>query len=173
MFLELFATFAIGLAIAGIAMLLNRLIGNNLPRWITPASAGAAMILFVIYSEYSWFARTSASLPTGIEIAHSVKDKAIYRPWTYLWPYTNRFIAVDHHSLKKNKNFPDQRIIDLLVYGRYAPATRIRAVFDCDQGRRADLVEGVTFKEDGSLTSATWHQTGLSDPVTKTACKAV
>lgn len=171
MFLELIATFAIGFAVAGVILLVNRLSGSRLPGWFLPVGAGIGMLCFIIFNEYTWFQRTSAALPTGIEVAYTVEEKAAYRPWTYLWPYVDRFIAVDGISLKRNEKFPDQRIVDLLIYGRWAPVNRVRAVFDCTAGRRADLTEGVEFAEDGSLKNAYWHKTGLKDPVTQAACK--
>ncbi|MEM8796452.1 MAG: hypothetical protein AAGE61_12865 [Pseudomonadota bacterium] len=169
--LELVATFAIGFAAAGVAMLINWLLGKRLPRWIVPVSAGGAMIAFAIFSEYAWFGRTKAALPEGIVVAHSVEEQVFYRPWTYVIPYVDRFIAVDRVSLRQNENFPDHKILDLLVYGRWAPVNRIRSIFDCANGRRADLTDGVSFTEEGELQGATWYNTGLDDPVTKTACE--
>lgn len=171
MFLELIATFAIGFAGAGVALFANVLSGKRLPRWIVPVMAGGAMISFTIFNEYSWFHRTANALPNSIKIAKTVEQKMAYRPWTYAVPYIDRFIAIDKLSLKQNEKFPNQRILDLLVYGRWAPTSRIRAIFDCKTGRRADLTEGVKFKEDGSLEGAIWYDTGLNHPVTKIACE--
>jgi len=171
MLFELIATFAIGFAGAGVALALTHLFGKNLPRWIVPVSAGLAMICFTIFIEYSWFQRTRASLPTGVEVAHSVADTAVYRPWTYVWPYVDRFIAVDKASLRRNEAFPNQRILDLLVYGRWTTVKRVRAAFDCESGKRADLTDGIKFTQNGGIEGAVWHETGLEDPVTKTACK--
>lgn len=171
MFLELIATFAIGFAGAGLMLFTNMLTGKRLPRWMTPVMAGAAMIGFTIFNEYSWFHRTANALPQGVQIAKTVEQKMLYRPWTYVVPYIDRFIAIDILSLKQNKKFPNQRILDLLVYGRWAPTSRIRAIFDCKNGKRADLTDGVRFEDDGSLSGTTWYETGLKHPVTKIACE--
>jgi len=171
MFIELIATFAIGFAGAGIALIANHLTGKRLPRWIIPVMAGGAMISFTIFNEYSWYTRTANALPEGIHVAKKVEQSVFYRPWTYLVPYVDRFIAVDKLSVRKNDKFPNQRILDLLIYGRWAPANRIKAIFDCENGKRADLTDGVSFKEDGSLEGATWYETGKDNPVTKTACQ--
>ncbi len=171
MFLELIATFAIGFAGAGLALFANVLSGKRLPRWIIPVMAGGAMISFTIFNEYTWFHRTANALPEGIVIAKKVEQKMLYRPWTYAAPYIDRFIAIDRLSLKQNEKFPNQRILDLLIYGRWAPTSRIRAIFDCTTGKRADFTEGVKFGDDGSLIGAIWYDTGLNHPVTKAACK--
>lgn len=171
MFLELIATFAIGFATAGITHLVNRLTGRRLPRWLIPVSAGIAMIAFTIFNEYSWFQRTSNALPQGLIVVKSAEHKVAYRPWTYVKPYVDRFIALDMLSMRRNEKLPDMRIIDMLIYGRWTPAQRIRAAFNCKSGQRADLLDGVTFNDDGSLEGATWHNTGLDDPMTKAACK--
>ena len=44
-----------GLGAAGIAMLLRKLTGNRLPKWIIPALGGLGMLSYQIYYEYSWF----------------------------------------------------------------------------------------------------------------------
>lgn len=171
MIFELIGTIAAGFAAAGVAMAINHLFGKKLPRWIVPASAGLAMLCFTIFNEYSWFPRTSASLPQGLEVAHTVSDSAFYRPWTYIWPYVDRFIAVDRASMRQNAAVPDQRMLDLIVYGRWTSVKRVKAVFDCKVGKRADISDTVEFTEDGSLAGASWHDTGLDHPVTQVACR--
>lgn len=171
MFLELIATFAIGFAGAGIALLINFILGKRLPRWIIPVMAGGAMISFTIFNEYTWYQRTVNALPKGIQVAQKVEQQMAYRPWTYLWPYIDRFIALDKQSIRTNEKFPNQRIMDMIIYGRWARTNRIRSIFDCENGKRADLTDGVRFKEDGSLEGATWYKTGFNNPVTKTACE--
>ena len=55
MFLELLAVIIAGFAGAGVMMLVAKLAGNRLPRWLVPVAAGAAMLGTTISSEYSWF----------------------------------------------------------------------------------------------------------------------
>lgn len=171
MFLELIATFAIGFAAAGVSHLINRLSGRRLPRWLIPVSAGLAMIGFTIFNEYTWFQRTKAALPEGVSVAKTVETSAFYRPWTYAFPYVDRFIALDRVTMRRNTNLPDQRIFDLLIYGRWSPVHRVRSVFNCKTGERADLTEGVSIGDDGRIIGAAWVTTGADDPLMKAACK--
>ena len=86
-------------------------------------------------------------------------------------PYVDGFIAVDRASARTNDDVPDQRMIDLYVFGRWAPTQRIQSIFDCQGGRRADIVPGVTLAEDGSLKGASWHDVAMDDPVAEAACR--
>ena len=109
MFLELIATFIAGFAGAGAVMLINRILGGRLPRWLTPVAAGGAMLAATIANEYGWYECTVETMPEGMEVATAVEERAFYRPWTYLVPYTSRFIAVDTASVRTNDALPGQR----------------------------------------------------------------
>ena len=112
MFLELIATFIAGIAGAGLLMLLNRVLGGRLPRWLIPVAAGAAMLLSTISSEYSWYSRTSGPLiDEGFEVAQTVESKAMYRPWTYAKPYIDRFVAVDVATAQRNPDQPGKVLV--------------------------------------------------------------
>ena len=43
------------------------------------------------------------ALPEGIHVAKKVEQSVFYRPWTYLVPYVDRFIAVDKLSVRKKR----------------------------------------------------------------------
>ncbi|MCA8884601.1 MAG: hypothetical protein KDA50_12775 [Rhodobacteraceae bacterium] len=171
MFLELIATFVIGLGAAGVIMLANRLTGRRLPRWFIPAGAGLAMISFTIWSEYAWYNHTASGLPEGVEIAWVNEDRAMYRPWTYVVPQKNRFVAVDHRTVRTNDALPDQKMVDLFFMGRWAPSRQVRVVLDCAANRRADLMEGVGMDESGAVEDSAWVPVDPKDPVLRTACK--
>ncbi|MES7593453.1 hypothetical protein U6M85_12405, partial [Cutibacterium acnes] len=68
MFWELIATFSAGLGAAGIALLLRAITLKKLPNWIIPVFAGAGMLGFQIYSEYTWFSHQRSLLPAGVEV---------------------------------------------------------------------------------------------------------
>ena len=119
MFLELLAVIIAGLAGAGVMMLIARITGNRLPKWLVPVAAGAAMLGTTISSEYSWFSRTSGNLPDGLEVVQTVESTAIYRPWTYLFPYTDRFVAVDQDNVRENADQADLFLADLYFFGRW------------------------------------------------------
>lgn len=172
MLFELIAVIVAGIAAAGVALVLRRII-SPLPRWLIPVFAGAAMLGVSISLEYSWFTRNSAALPDGIEVATTHENKAFWRPWTYVFPYVDRFIAVDRVGVLRNEVAEEQQMTSLYVFGRWTPTRRIRTVFDCKVGRRADLLPDVVLAEDGSVPDTAWIETGHDDPVTRMACDGV
>ncbi|MEL7012398.1 MAG: hypothetical protein AAFO72_03860 [Pseudomonadota bacterium] len=171
MFLELIATFVAGIACAGLAMLLIRISGRRLPRWLTPVLAGAGMIAVTISNEYTWFDRTSDQLPDGLEIAVTVQEQSWIRPWTQIWPYTKRFVAVDLGTARSHENQPDQTMVDLYFFGRWSPVNQAPMLFDCAGHRSALLIDGADFAPDGSLRDAQWDPVSADDAVLSLACE--
>jgi hypothetical protein len=147
-------------------MLLAKLTGGRLPRWLVPVSAGAAMLAAGISSEYSWFSRTAGNLPEGLEIAQTVESRALWRPWTYAFPMINRFVAVDVANLRGNTDNADLFMADLYFFGRWQTVQTVEVIVDCADGRRADPALG-----DGS--PPVWRDAGFDDPIVSQVCEAV
>jgi hypothetical protein len=80
MALELVAAIVAGVALSGIAMILRRLSGGRLPKWIVSVAAGAGLIGFTIWSEYDWFSSVSAELPEGVPVVWSEAQPMPLRP---------------------------------------------------------------------------------------------
>ncbi|RAH97804.1 hypothetical protein DLJ53_28630 [Acuticoccus sediminis] len=169
MLFELIAVVSAGFLGGGAALMLRRTV-RTLPRWLVPVAAGSAMLIVAVSLEYSWFGRTTDDLPSGVDVALTHEVRAPWRPWTYAVPYVDRFIAVDRGSIRTHDKVPDQRLADLIVFARWQAPTRVRAVFDCATGRRADLTAGVRLAEDGTLEGATWYESGRDNPVVKSVC---
>ena len=169
MLLELIAVIAAGFAAAGVVLIVRR-ISPRVPRWLAPVLAGAAMLGTAISLEYTWFDRTAGALPPGVEVALTREERAPWRPWTYLVPYVGGFIAVDKAGARTHATSPGRTMADLYVFARWTPTRRVNAVFDCVNGRRADLGPTAELTDDGGVEGVTWHETGLDDPVTRTAC---
>lgn len=170
MLFELIAVIVAGIAAGGVVTMLRRFV-PALPRWFIPIGAGATMLAVSISLEYSWFSRNSAALPVGVVVATVHENKAFWRPWTYAVPYIDRFIAVDRVGMLLNDAAEGQHMTSLYVIGRWTPTRRIRAIFDCETGRRADLLPGVVLSDDGSVPAGAWVNTGLDDAVTRAACE--
>lgn len=163
MFLELIAVFMAGFAGAGVMLILSKLSGGRLPRWLVPVGAGAAMLATGISSEYSWYGRTTANLPEGLTVAQSIQSSAVWRPWTYVAPMTDRFVAVDTSSLRANADTADLFMADIYFFGRWKPVKSVEIMVDCAGLRRADPVLG-----DGS--APLWREVGADDPLVQTVC---
>lgn len=172
MFLELIATFVAGFAGAGVILLLNKVLGGRLPRWLMPVAAGAAMLFATISSEYSWYPRTQASLPEGLEIVETVDGKAFYRPWTYLWPFTERFVAVDVATVRSHSDQPGKRLGDIYLFGRWSPVHKIPVLADCQEMRRAALTDAISFNADGTVSGAEWNSVDGGDVIVAAMCQS-
>ncbi|MFY0680157.1 MAG: hypothetical protein JXR13_06235 [Thalassovita sp.] len=171
MFLELIATFIAGIAAAGLMMLLNKGLGGRLPRWLVPVAAGAAMIAATISNEYSWFGRTSAALPPEVQIAQTVESQTFYRPWTYVSPFVERFMAVDTTSRRTNANVPDQHMVDLLFFGRWSAVQVLPVLVDCATLLQAPLDDSTVFDDDGAVRSANWAPLAKDHGVVRIVCE--
>lgn len=172
MFIELIATIFAGIAGAGVFMLLNKGLGGRLPRWLVPVAAGAAMIAATVSNEYTWFSRTAGGMPDGLEIAQTNESQALYRPWTYIWPFVDRFVAVDMSAMITHPDHPDLRLTDTYFFGRWAPVNRLPVLADCNEGRRAAIMDGIAFSADGNVLDADWVTVPTDDPLLQTICGA-
>ncbi|WP_065328314.1 hypothetical protein [Tritonibacter mobilis] len=171
MFVELIATIVAGIACAGLVMLLNISTGRRLPKWMMPVAAGLGMIGMTISNEYTWYARTAERLPEGLEVAMTVDEQGWLRPWTQLWPYTKRFVALDVATARAHQDLPDQKLADLYFFGRWSPVNQAPMLFDCAGERAALLIDGADFAADGSVSNADWQTMAADDPILALACK--
>jgi len=80
-------------------------------------------------------------------------------------------VAVDATSLRENPTLPGQRMLDVYTFGRWSPVNKIPVLLDCAEGRRASLVDGVEFADDGSVSNADWVSVSADDPLLQTGCE--
>lgn len=170
MLLELIATVTAAVGAGGVAVLLRRLAFGRLGRWFVPAAAGAAMLAVTLVNEYSWYDRTRDNLPEGVVVAHAHEFQKIYKPWTYLFPYVDRFAAVDQASVRSHPDRPERRIVKLLFYGRWSQPRQTTVVVDCEQQLRAQLTGEVRFGPEGQLANINWRKVDADDPIQRTSC---
>ena len=173
MFFELIGTFMAGATAALLVWAINRALKGRLPSWLMPVAAGGAMMIAAITSEYGWYARTAGNMPKGMIVAQTIDEKVFYRPWTYIKPYISRFVAVDRATMRTHPQQPDQRIVDLVFYGRWARTAKAPMLYDCAAGKQADIVDGVEFGADGAVLNAQWIDLPAGDPILTAACKEV
>ncbi len=166
MFLELIAVIVAGLAGAGGMLLLSRIAGDRLPRWLVPVAAGCAMLAAAISSEYGWYGRTAGNLPDGLVVADQIDSPSWYRPWTYIVPMTQRFVAIDMENLQQNTQETSIFLADLYFFGRWRPVQSVEIMVDCAENLRADPTFG-----DGS--APVWRDVGAADPILSTICARV
>lgn len=173
MLMDFIATAAVGVAFASFGIVLRHLTRKRAPRWITPALAGGAMLIFSIWNEYTWFERAAGALPAEVIVVSAPTERSAIRPWTYLAPLTTRFIALDRTGMAHAEGNPALRVATALIVQRWANTRGVRMAFDCDSARRADLVEGAAMQKDGTLTGAEWIEVDPGDGMLKAACMEV
>lgn len=170
MFWELIATFSAGLGAAGIALLLRAITLKKLPNWIIPVFAGAGMLGFQIYSEYTWFSHQSSRLPPGVEVVRTAQERSGWRPWSYWYPQTMRFIAADIANAAVNQRNAALILVDLYFFERRMSARRVPQVIHCQQQARADFTEQLTIPEADEPVTTGWHKLDANDPLFVRLC---
>lgn len=173
MFFELVGTVMAGISAALLVYALRFWKPDVVPRWLMPVAAGAAMLAAAVSSEYGWYGRVSAQLPETFVVAQTHEERAALRPWTFLVSYTSRFVAVDRGSIRTNPQVPDQRMVDLYFFGRWAPVQRMTVLWDCAGNRTAALGPDAEFDESGQVANAEWRPIPPDDPVFREACAEV
>jgi hypothetical protein len=166
MFFELIATFAAGIAAAGLALIAGHLSGGRMPRWLTPVLAGAAMLGYAIWSEYSWAARTADNLPEGVEVLLTVEETKVWKPWTYVIPQTTRIMALDRASVQTNPDAPGILLADLYFFARWTPPAKRPQLVDCANAARADVSAAAL----SDPSDAAWRRAPEDDPLMEALC---
>jgi len=170
MFYEIVATLVAGVAGAGIAMMLNKLTGGRLPRWIVPLGVAVGMLATTIANEYAWYGRTMANLPEEIVVISQQENTSFYRPWIHVKPFVEQFVAVDGASLRTHPDYPDLRMVNLMRLGRWATPSQRAVMVDCAGGRRAPIAGPAEIGTEGWLDRLGWFDAPEGDPVVAATC---
>lgn len=168
--IELIAAFVAAIACAGVAMIARKLSGGRLPKWITPAAAGAGMITFAVWSEYDWFGRLEAGLPEGAVVIFKDDAPSPLRPWTMVFPMTTAFTAMDTRRLAPHPQNPDLILAPVYAFARWQGVREGYMVVDCAAHQSALLTEGVSIDESGALVGADWTPAAPDDAIGRAAC---
>ncbi|WP_336368489.1 hypothetical protein [Marinobacter sp. C2H3] len=107
MFWNLIATVVCGLGAAGIALSIRAVTRQRAPRWLIPVFAGAGMLAYLIYGEYTWFSLKEQRLPPEAVIVDTEQEGILWRPWTFVVPYVTAFTTVDTKSIARDTDNPD------------------------------------------------------------------
>jgi hypothetical protein len=166
---DLLAMLAAGFGAAGVLLILRLISRGRLPKWLVPAGAGAAMIAFSAWNEYTWYPRIRAALPESVRIVTAPVDTVPYQPWTYLFPLTKRFMAVDLGSAVHSEIAPDQFVAPVIIVTRWGRTERLPVAFDCAGGRRANVFLNAADGA-GGIEGAEWETPDAGDELLAAAC---
>src|SRR5690554_2906613 len=175
MWVDILAMAAVGILAACMVYITRRSLarrGRRLPRWALPAVIGSCMIGFSIWNEYSWFTRISSQLPTTVAVVGQGQRSDFWAPWTYLWPVTTRFMAMDMQNRVASRQLPGLVVTELLLVERWQATRKVHLAFDCHERRRADLFGQARIEADGTLSGAKWQPVAPDDPLLRAACAA-
>lgn len=167
MFFELIATFAVGIGAAGLALVLGHLSRGRLPRYAAPIVAGIAMLIYAIWSEYTWANRTMSTLPESVEVVSEVKEARFWKPWTYVVPQVTRMMVLDRAGVQTNPTAPSILLADIYLFGRWAVPVKRPQLVDCANAARADVSEAAL----ADPSQAEWITVGEDDPVIEALCQ--
>lgn len=169
---ELIATVVAGLGGAGIALILRNISANKAPRWLIPVFAGATMLGFQIHSEYTWFEHQASLLPSGVVVVKTVQEQAAWRPWSYLYPQTLRFIAADVNNAAENQLNNQIMLVDLYFFQRRATARRVPVVLHCQQHARTEFTEQLAVPAADAPLNSDWQKLSADDPLLTAVCNS-
>ncbi|WP_425038192.1 hypothetical protein [Primorskyibacter sp. S187A] len=169
MFWELLATVFAGFAGAGLALLANKITRGSMPKSAMPVTAGVFMLVFAVWSEMNWFPRSVEQLPETVVVVRTNESRSPFRPWTYVTPFVNRFIAADTGAAQSNTDVPHQRIVDIYLLERWQPARALKIGLDCARPAQTPL-EASSFDDAGAIVSEAWEQLAPDDPLVTAVC---
>lgn len=144
-----------------------------IPRWLVPATAGAGLIGTTIWLEYTWFDRVSSALPPGFVVADARAEASPLRPWTYVFPLTTAFTALDAAKIARHPQEAAMVIAPVHAFARWQNPQNALVVFDCAGNRRVPVAAGMEIGADGALRGAEWVVLTARDDLQEAACRGV
>ncbi len=110
------AMVAAGLGAAGIALILRKITGNLLPKWIIPVFAGAGMLGYQISWEYAWFDHQQQRLPAESVVVATETTPNTWRPWTHTFPMITAFTVLDSNAVAQQRLNEDTIVARFMLY---------------------------------------------------------
>lgn len=111
----LMALLSAALGAAGIALIVRKLSGNRLPKWLIPASAGLGLLAYQIGYEYSWYEQQQLKFPSKAVVVAVENAPQVWRPWTYAFPLTYAYTLLDTQSVTAVQ-VGEERVVKLMLY---------------------------------------------------------
>lgn len=167
----LLGTFVAGIGAAGMVIVLYKFILNRpRPKGAVPIAAGCAMILLQIVLDYGWYSRATADFGNDVVVLQSAQGTSPLQPLSYIFPRTDRFLAIDKTSLQSNAALPGIKLATLFEAHKDGPTNTILQMIDCTGARRADWAGALPTTAQDLDGSAKWFDLSPSDPLIKAAC---
>lgn len=172
MLMQFIAAITAGVAGGLLAFALRHMSKGRAPKWLIPIFAGGAMLAATISMEYGWYDRTRANLAEDVIVASTVQGTTFYRPWTYLFPMTERFIAVDMQTVRTNNAIQEQIRANVWLFDRTRGTSRLEVLFDCAGKQSMAVLPDTERDANGNVTAPVWNTTGSDADIVNTACDA-
>lgn len=177
MLYEFIATIAAAFGLAGVALIITHLMklaGKKAPRWLIPSFAALGIFGFQIHQEYNWYGQQVEQLPAGVAVVKTIKERAWYRPWSYVKPQIVRFIAVDKGNASTQMDNQDIYLVNLYLFERRMSVQQVPQVIDCTVPARADYLIPDTDTQldirDYVEQTTAWRPLDKNDPLYETVC---
>ncbi|MDY0073854.1 MAG: hypothetical protein RBR77_14570 [Thauera sp.] len=164
---HLLAVFISGLSLGGIAYLLRSLSRQRLPKWLIPAFAGAGMLGYLAYYDYTWYDFKRSQLPAGALVFDTTRGSSFFKPWSYVSPAINAFSVADGNFRAQDQ--AGTQVVEYLAYEfSKDPVERMRTrlhVLNCSSFER------VSIDPEHPQAKAELSRISSADPVFVAACE--
>jgi len=167
-FFEILSVVAFAFAVAGVFMLLARLLRIRYPRSAVPIVAAVAMVGFVVWARYTWAERTIAALPPDMVVVESYQYQGWLEPWTRLVPRVDRVLVLDRAATMRNPDHPEVALVTLRLIEEHQPVIETHQFVDCAKRRRAAMPGG----EGDPVAAAEWIAGGEPARLFEAVCEA-
>ncbi|TBW54435.1 hypothetical protein EZI54_13530 [Marinobacter halodurans] len=166
MFWNFVATVFAGLGAAGLALGIRAATRQKAPRWLIPVFAGAGMLGYLAYNEYTWHTVMQSRLPKGAEVVSEETQRVIWRPWSLIVPQVARFTVLDTNSITRISSDPDVASFYLYQFERtYTDSVKEQVyLLNCTSQ------ELVPVGDDGKANTKALRQLPDSDPLLARVC---
>ena len=95
---------------------------------------------------------------------------AAWKPWTYVFPQIDRFVAVDTSRVRRNRELPGHVLAEVILVARLDPTVTTQMLFDCRRARRSDVISSEGFDERGLPKNPRWVAVEPRDALFQTVC---
>ena len=171
MIIGIIGTLMVGVTAGCLLFIVSRLFKGKLPSWIIPFGAAGSMIIFYIWSEYSWYYRNVGSLPENVVVAQTYDTRQILQPWTYIVPKVEHYSAIDLNTIKTNNRSPGYKLVEVLLVSRFANTGSSRQMLNCNEQKRAFIETSTKFSDDGLPENINWNDIKRDDPLFIKVCR--